>query len=149
MAEAARIEPDDLVLEIGTGSAMRRRCMPTLPPKSSLSNGCGNLPRRRGSGCRRDAQTSSSAQATPRKAGEKAPFDVIVVAAGGPAIPVSLQEQLEVGGRLVMPVGAERGEQRLRRIKRVAANKYEEEDLGGVLFVPLIGGEGWPERHFG
>lgn len=83
------------------------------------------------------------------KAGEKAPFDVIVVAAGGPAIPVSLQEQLEVGGRLVMPVGAERGEQRLRRIKRVAANKYEEEDLGGVLFVPLIGGEGWPERHFG
>src|SRR5690606_31451976 len=53
---------------------------------------------------------------------EKAPFDVIVVAAGGPAIPVSLQEQLEIGGRLIMPVGSERGEQRLLRIKRVAAN---------------------------
>lgn len=72
---------------------------------------------------------------------------MIVVAAGGPAIPVSLQEQLEIGGRLIMPVGEERGEQRLMRIKRVAANKYEEEDRGGVVFVPLIGEEGWPDAR--
>jgi hypothetical protein len=73
---------------------------------------------------------------------EKAPFDAIVVAAGGPSVPVSLQKQLEIGGRLVIPVG-DKGVQRLLRVTRVGPNKFEEEDLGAVMFVRLIGEEGW------
>jgi len=73
-----------------------------------------------------------------------APFDAILVAAAGPAIPQSLKEQLELGGRLVMPVG-EAGAQRLVKVCRTRAGHYEEDDLGGVSFVPLIGEEGW--RH--
>lgn len=71
-----------------------------------------------------------------------APYDAIVVAAGGPAVPRSLCDQLAVGGRLVIPVGA-RDTQRLVRITRRDAERLERDDLGGVMFVPLVGEEGW------
>ncbi|HEV7384098.1 MAG TPA: erythromycin esterase family protein, partial [Phenylobacterium sp.] len=76
---------------------------------------------------------------------EAAPFDAILAAAGGPAIPQSLKDQLEIGGRLVMPVGETQGEQRLVKVTRRDATHFEEEDLGGVMFVPLIGEYGWTE----
>jgi protein-L-isoaspartate(D-aspartate) O-methyltransferase len=73
---------------------------------------------------------------------EAAPFDAIVVAAGGPRVPIALREQLALGGRLVIPVGEE-GAQRLKRVRRTADKAFEEDDLGAVQFVPLIGEEGW------
>lgn len=74
---------------------------------------------------------------------EKAPFDGIVVAAGGPAVPQALRRQLKIGGRLVIPVGSARRLQSLRRVTRTGLEAWEEEDLGAVQFVPLIGDEGW------
>ena len=74
---------------------------------------------------------------------EKAPFDAIVVSAGGPSAPPALKEQLRIGGRLIVPVGRQERVQRLVRITRLAGNSYEEEDLGGVFFVSLIGEGGW------
>ncbi|HEX5378745.1 MAG TPA: protein-L-isoaspartate(D-aspartate) O-methyltransferase, partial [Phenylobacterium sp.] len=74
---------------------------------------------------------------------EAAPFDAILVAAGGPAVPQPLKEQLEIGGRLVIPVGDKQGQQRLVKVVRTSATHFEEEDLGGVTFVPLIGAHGW------
>lgn len=76
---------------------------------------------------------------------EVAPFDGIVVAAGGPSVPQALKDQLTVGGRLVMPVGGEHISQDLVRITRVSTSGYERENLGGVRFVPLLGAQGWPE----
>lgn len=73
---------------------------------------------------------------------EHAPYDGIVVAAGGPNVPSSLRRQLAVNGRLVMPVGKQR-KQRLVRIIRQAENEFSQEQLGPVRFVPLIGEEGW------
>src|SRR5271167_1613089 len=73
-----------------------------------------------------------------------APYDAIIVAAGGPTIPESLKEQLKVGGRLVIPVGADQRSQELVRVTRVSANEYRSEDIADVRFVPLIGEEGWP-----
>jgi protein-L-isoaspartate O-methyltransferase len=72
---------------------------------------------------------------------EAASFDAILVSASGEAIPQALEEQLEIGGALVMPVGAAHGAQRLIKMQRTGANSYEEEDLGAVSFVPLITGE--------
>jgi len=72
-----------------------------------------------------------------------APYDAIVVAAAGPRVPAALREQLAVGGRLVMPVGGEFGTQRLVRLQREAADRFRETDLGGVMFVPLVGAQGW------
>lgn len=75
---------------------------------------------------------------------EAAPFDAIIASAGGPAVPQALKAQLDIGGVLVMPVGLPGG-QRLVKVRRVGANHYDEIDLGGVSFVPMIGAEAWPE----
>ena len=77
----------------------------------------------------------------------QAPFDAVVVAAGGPEAPKALLEQLAIGGRLVIPVGSEMHRQSLLRIRRVSEHDYQEEDLGGVHFVPLIGTSGWQEER--
>lgn len=74
---------------------------------------------------------------------EHAPYDAIVVAAGGPEVPESLKAQLKVGGRLVMPVGPDQRGQELVRVTRLSATEYRSEDLADVRFVPLIGEEGW------
>jgi protein-L-isoaspartate(D-aspartate) O-methyltransferase len=74
-----------------------------------------------------------------------APYDAIVVTAGGPRVPRRLLDQLAVGGRLVMPIGPASRHQRLVRVTRTDAQEYQYEDLEEVAFVPLIGAEGWPE----
>ncbi len=74
---------------------------------------------------------------------EHAPYDGIVVAAGGPDVPQPLLEQLAVGGRLVIPIGPTPREQTLLRVTRTGADSYAREDLGAVRFVPLIGAAGW------
>ncbi len=68
-----------------------------------------------------------------------APFDGILVAAAPPEIPQALLDQLKPGGRLVIPVGRGR-EQRLIAIDR-QGDKFEESDLGAVVFVPLLTGK--------
>jgi protein-L-isoaspartate(D-aspartate) O-methyltransferase len=78
---------------------------------------------------------------------EHAPFDGIVVAAGGPEIPDSLKQQLKIGGRMVIPVGEIREFQELVRVTRVSEKEFETEDLAAVRFVPLVGAEGWDSEH--
>jgi protein-L-isoaspartate(D-aspartate) O-methyltransferase len=74
---------------------------------------------------------------------EHAPYDAIVVAAGGPKVPQPLRQQLAVGGRLIMPVGTTRTEQRLVRVTRHGQRRFVADELVKVAFVPLIGEEGW------
>lgn len=74
---------------------------------------------------------------------EHAPYDAIVVAAGGPRVPESLKQQLKIGGRLVIPVGKDQRSQELVRMVRISENEYLSEDIADVRFVPLIGAEGW------
>jgi protein-L-isoaspartate(D-aspartate) O-methyltransferase len=74
-----------------------------------------------------------------------APFDAILVAAGGPYLPKALKEQLATGGRLVIPVGESGRHQTLLKVTRRSESEYEQEDLGAVAFVPLIGEQGWAE----
>ncbi len=68
----------------------------------------------------------------------QAPFDGIIVTAGAGAVPESLLEQLKVGGLLVIPV-ERNGVQRLLSIRRLEEG-FEEQDLGAVVFVPLLSG---------
>lgn len=78
---------------------------------------------------------------------EFAPYDAIIVAAGGPAVPESLKQQLKLDGRLVIPVGKDQRTQELVRVTRISEDKFKTEDIGDVRFVPLIGKEGWlPEE---
>jgi protein-L-isoaspartate(D-aspartate) O-methyltransferase len=76
-----------------------------------------------------------------------APYDAIIVAAGGPSVPDSLKQQLKMGGRLVIPVGKDQRTQELVRVTRLSEDKFKTEDIADVRFVPLIGKEGWlPEE---
>ncbi len=77
---------------------------------------------------------------------EYAPFDAIIVAAGGPEVPETLKQQLAIGGRLVIPVGSSLRTQKLLRVRRISEDEYQEEDLGSVRFVPLIGAAGWEDE---
>ena len=73
-----------------------------------------------------------------------APYDAIVVAAGGPTVPASLQEQLGENGRLIMPVGSFK-KQKLQLTWRKPKGNFGHKTLTPVRFVPLIGSEGWQE----
>lgn len=72
-----------------------------------------------------------------------APYDVVMAAASGPSVPAIWKEQLAIGGRLIMPVGAGTGYQTLVKVIREAENSYMEEVLEAVRFVPLIGTFAW------
>ncbi len=74
---------------------------------------------------------------------EHAPYDAIVVAAGGPKVPEALRAQLKVGGRLVIPIGDDPRAQELTRVTRIAQDEYKQEDLADVRFVPLLGEQGF------
>jgi len=74
---------------------------------------------------------------------EHAPYDAIVVAAGGPCVPQTLKQQLKTGGKLVIPVGTDPRAQELVRVTRTSEDDYESEDIADVRFVPLVGEEGW------
>jgi protein-L-isoaspartate(D-aspartate) O-methyltransferase len=70
---------------------------------------------------------------------EEAPFDAIVVTAAAPALVDALTAQLGNGGTLVAPVGPSGG-QTLLRLRKDAAGKVSRDDLGPVVFVPLLSG---------
>ena len=151
MAEALEISPGDRVLEIGAGSGYaaavlsrlagevwaveRHRVLADLAGQRLARLGCENARVLHGDGT----------LGLP----ERAPFDAIAVAAGGPEVPAALQEQLAVGGRLVIPVGPDPRCQELIRVRRVAEDRWEREDLGAVRFVPLVGAQGWREEGSG
>ncbi|MTI89504.1 MAG: protein-L-isoaspartate(D-aspartate) O-methyltransferase [Balneolaceae bacterium] len=73
-----------------------------------------------------------------------APYDGIVVTAGAPVVPEDLVKQLNIGGRLVIPVGDDE-KQMMMRITRVSENEYKQEEFNHFKFVPLIGEKGWGE----
>ena len=70
----------------------------------------------------------------------KAPFDAIIVTAAAQVVPDALVQQLKVGGRLIIPVGETRGEQKLLLIEKTAT-QVRSEVLEAVRFVPLVHGE--------
>jgi protein-L-isoaspartate(D-aspartate) O-methyltransferase len=148
MADALELEPDDRVLEIGTGSGYAAAILAqiaaevfTIERHESL---CASARARLAElGFRNvHVRCGDGTKGWP----DEAPFDAIAVTAGGPSVPNSLRRQLAVGGRLVIPVG-ESGVQRLKRIWRSGEEEFEEEDFGPVRFVPLIGEEGWANER--
>lgn len=69
---------------------------------------------------------------------EHAPFDAILITAAGAALDERLFEQLAEGGTLIAPVGGP-SSQNLLRIRKTAEGRIQE-DLGKVVFVPLVSG---------
>ena len=69
---------------------------------------------------------------------EAAPYDAIMVTAAPDEIPSALIQQLKIGGRLVIPVGAQNGEQVLQLVTRNTETTYSVENFESVVFVPLV-----------
>ena len=74
-----------------------------------------------------------------------APYDAIIVTAGAPVVPEDLVKQLNVNGRLVVPVGGS-DKQEMVRITKISEDEFEEERFKEFKFVPLIGEKGWRRK---
>jgi len=144
MAQAARLGPSHKVLEVGTGSGYAAAIFARIADEVySIERlpGLGEAARERLAELGYDnvhVRVGDGTLGWP----EAAPFDAILVAAGGPDPPPSLMDQLAPGGRLVIPVGDTPREQRLVCIER-RGDRFVRSDLGAVRFVPLVGEEGW------
>jgi protein-L-isoaspartate(D-aspartate) O-methyltransferase len=74
---------------------------------------------------------------------EAGPFDRIIVTAGGPSVPAPLVEQLADPGRMIIPVGLNRGGQRLTAVKKERGQVLTSVEDQPVSFVDLVGSHGW------
>lgn len=144
MIEAAAIGAGDRVLEIGVGSGYAAAVMSRLADHVFGIDRLGELAALARVRMERLGYDNVSIRTGDGTEGwpEQAPFDAILVAAGGPFIPPPLCEQLAIGGRLIIPVG-EASEQQLVRITRTGEDAFETQKLEAVRFVPLIGAHGW------
>jgi len=78
---------------------------------------------------------------------QEAPFSAILVTAGAPRIPGPLIDQLEEGGKLVIPIG-DQINQILTLVTKIGGKTVQQE-IVGCMFVPLIGQEGWLKKADG
>lgn len=138
MLEIAGIREADRVLEVGAGSGYGAAVMAQLARDITAIERHPSLVALARSNLARAGIRNATILAGDGTQGllARAPFDVIVVSAGG-AVPEALTEQLAIGGRLVMPRGDSEG-QRLVCLTRAASGSLIEDDYGAVSFVPLV-----------
>ena len=145
MIEAAEVAPGDKVLEVGAGSGYAAAVMGRIASEVIAIE--------------RHQQLAEIAAARMRRLGydnvrilhgdgsrgwpDEAPFEAILAAASGSHVPEILMRQLSVGGTLIMPVGEPAAVQKLIKVRRLGEEDFDQEDLGAVRFVPLIGEHGW------
>ncbi len=143
MTQLLNLKGDEKILEIGTGSGYQTAILAELAQKVFSIE--------------RSSALSASARAVLEKFGysnvllrigdgsigweEFSPYDRIIVTAAAPNIPSSLCRQLAENGVMVIPVG-DRMQQTLTVVRNTPHGSIRE-DAGGVVFVPLIGREGW------
>lgn len=145
MLQSASLQPDDRALEIGTGSGYAAAVMARIVRVVHTVERHERLALTARKQLQRLGYDNVIVHVADGTLGlpSHAPFDAIVAAASGPFVPPAWRAQLAIGGRLVMPVGPSSGPQHLIRLIRQDETTYQEETLGMVAFVPLIGEQAW------
>lgn len=148
MSELLELDGTETVLEIGAGTGYQTAILATLAKKVFAIERLESLAREASSRLAGLEFRNVTLKTADGSKGWSAyqPFDAILVAAGSPKIPEPLIAQLKVGGRLVIPVGETRENQRLVRVTRTESGTRTE-DFGPCVFVPLIGDHGWGEKQ--
>ena len=141
--EALGLAGTERVLEIGTGSGSQTALLCALAAQVFSVERVQHLALRAQQTLRAAGVTKASVLLGDGTLGWSAyaPYDAILVAAGGPEIPSPLVEQLAVGGRLLIPLG-DRGAQTLTLVERVGG-ELRRTPLGDARFVPLLGEHGF------
>ena len=141
MTEAARLGPDDTVLEIGTGCGYQAAVLAEIVKEVYTIEILKPLASSAGANLKRlgydniDVRCGDGYKGWPGDIS----FDAIIVTAAPPEVPEKLVDQLKIGGRMVVPVGA--FFQELYLIVRTK-DGVEKKALLPVVFVPMVrGGE--------
>ena len=144
MTELLELDSNSRVLEIGAGSGYQTAVLAMIAAQVYSIERIADLAREAQARIRQLEIYKATIKCFDGTLGwaAHAPYDAILVAAGGPNVPEPLITQLKVGGRLVVPVGESRESQRLVRVFKTDSGRREE-DHGGCAFVPLIGQHGW------
>lgn len=145
MTQALAVEEGHRVLEIGTGSGYQTAILVamgaevfTVERHRELTHRARENLRRTGYVDRVHFRVGDGTRGWP----EHAPYDRILVTAGAPVVPDSLQRQTARPGRMVIPVGS-RGGQTLQVLVRREDGSFERQTSVSCVFVPLTGDEGW------
>ena len=149
MAESLALEGGEKVLEIGTGSGYAAAVLAEIAAEVFTIERIEGLATMARSVLDDLGYSNVHVRCGDGTLGwpEEAPFDGIVVAAGGPDVPDTLKHQLKTGGRLVIPVGRSKAYQEIIRVTRISEDDFKSENLVPVRFVPLVGEEGWSSEY--
>ncbi|UCF32100.1 MAG: protein-L-isoaspartate(D-aspartate) O-methyltransferase [bacterium] len=147
MTQSLRLTGEETVLEIGTGSGYQTAVLAEIAGKVYSVERIASL-----TGTARKVLDSLGYRNVLVRLSdgtmgweEYAPYDRILVTAGSPSVPQPLVDQLAPGGILVIPVGGDFSQELVRVTKREDGST-DEENLGGCVFVKLLGKHGWKER---
>jgi protein-L-isoaspartate(D-aspartate) O-methyltransferase len=145
MTQALKLDKDDRVLEIGTGSGYQAAILSQIVYRVYTIERIRSLymqARRLFDKLHYHNIVTRCADGTKGWQNES-PFDAIVVTAGAPAVPDGLVKQLAIGGRLVVPVGNQHTQDLLKIYRD--ENSVQQTNLGGCRFVKLVGEHGWKQ----
>lgn len=139
MTDLAEVGPEDVVLEVGTGSGYQAAVLARLARHVYTIEIIESLGRGASAALERLGYENVSVKIGDGYRGwpEYAPFDAIVVTAAPEAVPPPLIEQLGIGGRMVIPVGEQGGVQSLQVLEKRDNGELTTRNVLPVRFVPL------------
>lgn len=147
MTQALQLKGDERVLEVGTGSGYQAAILSLLARDVVSVERVAELAESAADRLEKLGYGNVEVHAVTEELGwpEGGPYDAIIVTAAAPEVPLALLRQLDMGGRLVIPVGS-RELQELVRITKTPQGA-QRSNLGPCRFVPLLGAAAWPGRR--
>jgi protein-L-isoaspartate(D-aspartate) O-methyltransferase len=149
MTELLLLQGDENVLEVGTGSGYQAALLASLARQVHTIERHTTLAEKAEQVLTKLGLTNVSVHVGDGSLGlpEFAPFQAIMITAAAPRVPQPLCEQLDEGGRLVLPEGGAGGQMLDRWFKQ--NGEFVQEHIVPVAFVPLRGQHGWKENTWG